>query len=65
MKIVHIQYPYVITDEGTQIPIMEINGHPKIGSELTANENSSATRRYEIAAVTSDSECVSGVCPVR
>jgi hypothetical protein len=67
MKIVHIQYPYVITDEGQRIDIDAIHGTPKVGSELVEDEFElgGANGYYNILAVTSDSECVSGVCPVR
>ena len=60
MKIVHIQYPDVITDGGVKIPFSMIKGTPKIGSELKPLDE-----LYEISAITEDNECVSGVCPVR
>lgn len=71
MKIIHIQYPYVITDTGQQVDIDAINGHAKLGAELEEEffegkeKGQYASGYYNILAVTSDSECVSGVCPVR
>lgn len=62
MRIVHIQYPNVITDEGLQIPIELISGSPKVGSEIRRQDEFGS---WYVTAVTSDSECVNGVCPVR
>ena len=38
MKVVHIMYPYVITDDGNQIAIDGIEGTPRVGSELIPAE---------------------------
>lgn len=61
MKIVHVNFPIVYTDSGKEISIASIIGHPKVGADLVAQGDGS----YVISAITSDSECVGGVCPVR
>jgi hypothetical protein len=63
MKIVHIQPPYVFTDDGKRIEIDEIRGFPRVGQELRFDEK--AGHSYDILAITNDSECVSGVCPIK
>ena len=60
MKVVHIMYPYVITDDGNQIAIDGIEGTPRVGSELVPAEVG-----WKVSAITSDSECVNGVCPIK
>lgn len=61
MQVVHIQFPFVITDDGQQIKIGDIDGHPKVGSNLVGTSDG----YYEVVANASDSDCVNGVCPVR
>lgn len=61
MKIEYIQYPFVFTDSGERIDIENIKGIPRVGAELSKIN----IKEYEVQAVTSDSECVNGVCPVR
>lgn len=61
MKIEFIRYPIVITDDGKEIEVEKIAGHPKVGSELSLSTDGT----YKILAITSNSDCVSGVCPVR
>ena len=61
MKIVHIQYPYVITDDGHQIAIDGIEGIPRVGSELVPADDVG----WKVSAVTADIECVNGVCPIK
>ena len=34
MKIEHINYPYVFTDEGTRHNVSEIKGTPRVGATL-------------------------------
>jgi hypothetical protein len=61
MKVEYISYPFVYTDDGNRIDITNIVGHPKVGSELIVREDG----EYCVQAVTSDSECVNGVCPIK
>lgn len=57
----HITYPYAFTDDGYRIPINDIKGNPKIGSEIIAT-----TTGYHITSSTSDSvDCPTGVCPIK
>lgn len=60
MVIVFIKHPYCFTDDGERLNLDDIEGTPKVGSELKKFKD-----KYLIKAVTSDSECVNGVCPVR
>jgi hypothetical protein len=64
VQVVYIQYPHVYTDDGQRIQIENIEGHPKIGSELI-NAPVTFDKLWIVQAVTSDSECVSGVCPIK
>lgn len=57
MKIEFINYPYVFTDEGTRHNIGEIKGIPRVGSVLDESLN--------VLSQDVDSDCVSGVCPVK
>lgn len=61
MKIVFIKFPIVIMDDGSEVHISRIEGHPQVGAELIQVRDGI----YKISAVTSDSECVGGVCPVK
>lgn len=61
MKIVHIRYPYIITDTGEKIDIIKIQGLVRMGSELVLAENG----MYHIRVSTNDGDCVNGVCPVK
>ena len=61
MKIVHIDFPFVFTDDGQRLRITDIVGTPRVGSEFFKREDD----EWCVAAVTSDSECVNGVCPIR
>ena len=57
MKIEFINYPYVFTNEGTRHNISEIKGTPRVGSFLDASLN--------VLSQSMDSDCVSGVCPIK
>lgn len=57
MKIEFINYPFVFTDAGTRHHVQEINGTPRVGSELDDELN--------VKSSTSNSDCVNGVCPIR
>lgn len=57
MKIVHVAYPYVITDKGTRHHVKEIKGTPRVGSEIDEELN--------VLNNTANSDCVGGVCPIR
>jgi len=58
MKVIEfINPPFVFTSNGQRISIMDIKGTPRIGSELSDNN--------EVLASTADLECISGVCPVK
>lgn len=61
MKIVHIQYPYAIIDDGQRILLDEICGVPQVGYELVVG----ADGEYNIRVSSNDSDCVNGVCPIR
>ena len=54
-KIVFINYPMVIFEDGTGMPISEIKGNPTVGKSVDFEGN--------IVASAIDSDCVSGVCP--
>jgi|BioPla2DNA2_1021312.scaffolds.fasta_scaffold100509_1 hypothetical protein len=60
MSIVFIQYPYVFTNNGKRLNINEIAGHIKVGAMIEEVEG-----KYKIVGNYNDSECVSGVCPIR
>ena len=60
MIIEYINYPFVYTDDGYKINISQIEGTPRIGSELISNGDF-----YTISAITSDTECINGVCPIK
>jgi len=57
MIIEFINYPYVFTDTGARHLIKDIKGIPVVGSTLDDDLN--------VTSKTSDSDCVSGVCPVK
>lgn len=57
MKVEFINYPYVFTDEGTRHHVEEINGTPRVGSEIDKN--------MTVQSNTMNSDCVNGVCPIR
>lgn len=61
MQIVHIQYPHVITDTGEKIDIANIEGMVMKGRGLELQDNGV----YKVLVNTNDSECVSGVCPIK
>jgi hypothetical protein len=67
MKIEFINYPYVYTDNGMRIDIDAINGNPKVGAELVENEFElgGVNGYYNVLVITSETECVNGVCPVK
>ena len=60
MKIEYINYPVVYTSAGHRIEIKDIVGTPRLGSELIEEDG-----MYIVQAVSVDTECVNGVCPVR
>lgn len=57
MKIEFINYPFVFTDAGTRHHVEELNGTPRVGSEIDEQLN--------VLNSTSNSDCVNGVCPIR
>jgi len=57
MKIVHVQHPYVFTDTNERFEFKEINGTPRVGSELDEELN--------VLNNTTNTDCVGGVCPIR
>jgi len=57
MKIEFITYPYVFTDEGTRHHVSDISGTPRVGSELDEQLN--------VLNSIANSDCISGVCPIR
>lgn len=61
MKIEYINYPVVYTSAGHRIEIKDIVGTPSVGSDLIEEEDG----MYIVQAVSADTECVNGVCPVR
>lgn len=61
MKIEYIKFPYIFTDTGERINLLDVEGVAKVGYELETVENG----KYKIVASTSDSECVGGVCPIK
>jgi len=57
MKIEFINHPYVFTDAGTRHEIKDIKGTPRVGAVLDENLN--------IVGSDVDTDCVSGVCPIK
>ncbi|MBN2794235.1 MAG: hypothetical protein JXR88_02430 [Clostridia bacterium] len=57
MKIEFIHYPFVFTDAGTRHNISEIKGTPRVGAMLDEDLN--------VMFNAEDSDCVSGVCPIK
>ena len=60
MKVEYINYPYVYTDTGQRLEISELDGTPRVGSDLVETDG-----KIKVLAVTSDSECVGNVCPIK
>ena len=60
MKIEYINFPAVYTDDGQRIEVKDIVGTPRVGSDLIEEEG-----KCIVQAVSVDTECVNGVCPVR
>ena len=57
MKIEFIKAPYIYTDDGKRIEISKLKGIPRVGSELSED--------MRVLNNTSNSDCVSGVCPIK
>lgn len=57
MKIEFINYPYIFTDNGKRLNISEVNGTPRVGAMLDDQLN--------VLNQAQDSDCISGVCPVK
>lgn len=57
MQIETIVYPYVYTDTGQRYHVSEFPVTPKVGAMIDENLN--------VIGNANDSECVSGVCPVK
>lgn len=60
MKVTHIYFPFAFTDSGDRVDIRLVDGTVSKGSDLVLNNGV-----YSVSFASSDSECVSGVCPVR
>lgn len=60
MSIVHIQFPFAFTDNGKRLNVKEIEGSVRVGTVIEEIEG-----KYRVAGVTNDSDCVTGVCPIR
>ena len=54
MKIIHVQHPYVFTDTNERFEFKEINGTPRVGSELDEELN--------VLGNFVDENCTSGLC---
>lgn len=57
MKIEFINHPFVFTDAGTRHEISEIKGTPRVGAVLDDELN--------VLSSAMDTDCVSGVCPIK
>jgi len=60
MSVVFIKFPFAFTNDGKRLNIREIEGSVRVGTLIEEIEG-----KYRVAGVTNDSECVSGVCPIR
>jgi len=60
MKIEFINYPYAYTDTGERIEIKDISTQPNVGDQLEM-----VGEKYKVMASSADSDCVSGVCPIK
>ncbi len=61
MRIEHIQYPFIFTDDGQRIHAKQVVGNIFKGATLTEKEENA----YEVVGIEADENCVNGVCPVR
>ena len=55
MKIEHISYPYVFTDDGKRLHAKQLNGTPKVGFQIDEDFNV-----VNNGAV--DENCLNGAC---
>ena len=55
-----IQFPFAFTNDGKRINIKEVEGSVRVGSKIEEVEG-----KYRVIGSSNDSECVSGVCPIR
>ncbi|MDO9518438.1 MAG: hypothetical protein Q7J10_10400 [Methanosarcinaceae archaeon] len=60
MKIDFIHYPYAFTNDGKRIDVREIEGHPHVGVVIEIVGD-----KYRVAGISDESDCVSGVCPIK
>jgi len=60
MKINFIHYPYAFTNDGKRIDVREIEGNPHVGVVLEVVND-----KYRVKAISNDSDCVGGVCPIK
>ena len=60
MKIIHIQHPHVILEDGSGLLISQFTNTPKVGFEAKNNGET-----FESVPSGDVDECVSGVCPIK
>ncbi|WZL81414.1 hypothetical protein QBE53_16695 [Vallitaleaceae bacterium 9-2] len=61
MRIEHIQYPFIFTDDGQRIHAKQVVGNIFKGATLKQTQE----QAYEVVGIQADENCVNGVCPVR